>query len=78
MRWKRRKGLPKWKPYVAPPMPEPISVERAVEEGALIARSALATAARNHVILTAVRDGLPFDRDEVARFVRTELQSRSR
>lgn len=78
MPWKRKGRLPKWKPYVAPALPEPISVERAVEEGALIARSALATATRNHVIVAAVRDDRAFDADEIGRFVRDELLNLSR
>ena len=72
---KRKSRLPKWKPYVAPAMPEPISVEHAVEDGALIARSALAISTRNHVIVAAVRDDRAFDAEEVRQFVRAEFLS---
>lgn len=75
---KRKKGLRAWKPYVAPALPEPISVERAIEEGALIARSALSIATRNYVIVAAIRDDHAFDPDDVGRFVRAELRSLSR
>ncbi|HEY5320343.1 MAG TPA: hypothetical protein VIJ76_05650 [Galbitalea sp.] len=54
-------------------MPEPISVERAVEDGALIARSALAISTRNHIIVAAVRDDRAFDADEIRQFVRAEF-----
>ncbi|WP_165063647.1 hypothetical protein [Marisediminicola senii] len=49
------------------------TVERATQEGLLIAKSALTMDVKNHIILRALRDDARFDRDELAEYVRTEL-----
>lgn len=49
------------------------SVESLVEEGMLIIRSALRLAAKNHLIIRALRDDEPYDRDELAVAVRSEM-----
>lgn len=61
------------RPFVAPARVEPISIERAVDEGLLIAKSALAMDVKNHIIVTALRDDRNFAEQDVAAFVRDEL-----
>jgi hypothetical protein len=66
------------RPYVPVPRAEPITVERAVEEGMLIARSALTMEVKNRIIVGALRDDLAFDPKETADLVRSELSVLSR
>jgi hypothetical protein len=71
-------GRPKpSRPYVRTPVAEPISVERAVEEGLLIARSALTMDVKNRIIVSALRDDHPFDAAETASWVGLELTNLS-
>ena len=61
------------RPYVRTPPAEPISVERAVEEGLLIARSALTMDVKNRIIVSALRDDHRFEAAETASWVVLEL-----
>lgn len=61
------------RPYVPVPRAEPITVEHAVEEGMLIARSALTMEVKNRIIVGALRDDLAFDPAETADLVKSEL-----
>ena len=61
------------RPYVRMPAAEPISVERAVEEGLLIARSALSMDVKNRIIVSALRDDHRFEAAETAAWVVLEL-----
>ncbi|HEY2644783.1 MAG TPA: hypothetical protein VGI56_13595 [Galbitalea sp.] len=56
-----------------PAAKDPISLDRAVEEGLLIARAALTMEVKNYIIVTAIRDGQPYDLDDVSEVVRREL-----
>jgi len=68
-------GRPKpGRPYVRTAIAEPISVERAVEEGLLIARSALTMEVKNRIIVSALRDDHRFDPVETASWVRLDLK----
>lgn len=60
--------------YVRGPIAEPITIERAVEEGLLIARSALTMEVKNRIIVSALRDNNTFDAAEAATWVRLELE----
>lgn len=66
------------RPYVRGPAAEPITIERAVEEGLLIVRSALTMEIKNRIIVSALRDDRPFDEAEVATWVGLELAHLSR
>jgi hypothetical protein len=66
------------RPFVPPERREPVSVERAVDEGMLIARSALSLVTKNHIIVRVLRDNRIFDRVETARFVKAELRRLAR
>ena len=67
-------GRPKLsRPYVRQPVAEPISLERAVEEGLLIARSALTMEVKNRIIVSALRDDHRFEAAETASWVVLEL-----
>ena len=46
-----------------------------VEDGVMIALAAVRLAAKNRIILSAVRDRLDFDESGLTRFVRTVLDS---
>ena len=63
--------------YVRGPIAEPITLERAVEEGLLIARSALTMDVKNRIIVSALRDDHRFDAAETASWVALELASLS-
>lgn len=65
------------RPYVRMPVAEPISVERAVEEGLLIARSALTMDVKNRIIVSALRDDHRFDAQETASWVALDLTNLS-
>ena len=65
------------RPYKKTPVAEPISVERAVEEGLLIARSALTMDVKNRIIVSALRDDQRFDSIETASWVALDLKNLS-
>jgi hypothetical protein len=52
---------------------KPVSIDRAVEEGLLIARAALTMGVKNDIIIRAIRDGEPYDAGYVAAVVKREL-----
>ncbi|TXN31320.1 hypothetical protein [Lacisediminihabitans profunda] len=70
---KRERRSAPARPYVPVPRAEPITVEHAVEEGMLIARSALTMEVKNRIIVGALRDDLAFDPAETADLVKREL-----
>ncbi|QWT24507.1 hypothetical protein KPL76_03690 [Subtercola sp. PAMC28395] len=53
---------------------DPEAIGRAVDEGALMSRTAATMATMNHIIVGALRNGVDYDADEVARFVKHELR----
>ncbi|MES2093849.1 MAG: hypothetical protein V4531_08580 [Actinomycetota bacterium] len=75
---KREPRLIPDRPYVRSPVAKPISLERAVEEGLLIARSALTMEVKNRIIVSALRDDHRFDAGETASWVGLELKNLSR
>jgi hypothetical protein len=54
---------------------KPISIERSVDEGVLIASAAVTMDVKNYIIVEAIRDGSAFDTDNVVEAVRRELRS---
>ncbi|WP_394769063.1 hypothetical protein [Lacisediminihabitans sp.] len=76
-RKRERRSAPA-RPYVPVPRAEPITVEHAVEEAMLIARSALTMEVKNRIIVGALRDDLAFDPAETAGLVKSELAVLSR
>lgn len=52
----------------------PVSIERSVDEGILIAQAAVTMDAKNHIIVGAIRDGKAFDTADVRAAVRRELE----
>ena len=54
---------------------KPISIERSVDEGILIASAAVTMDVKNYIIVEAIRDGSAFDADNVVEAVRRELRS---
>lgn len=63
MAWKRSRGRPGDSVIARPPSPSP-DLDRLVDEGMMIARSALRMSAKNHLIVAALRS--PDDFDEAA------------
>lgn len=61
------------RPYVKQPEREPVTLQHAVEEGILIARSALTMEVKNHIIVSTLRDDQRFDVAVTAGFVAHEL-----
>jgi hypothetical protein len=55
------------------PQRKPISIERSVDEGVLIASAAVTMDVKNYIIVEAIRDGSTFDTDNVIAAVRREL-----
>jgi hypothetical protein len=55
------------------PQRKPISIERSVDEGVLIASAAVTMDVKNYIIVEAIRDGGAFDADNVVTAVRREL-----
>jgi hypothetical protein len=51
----------------------PVSIERSVDEGVLIAQAAVTMDAKNYIIVEAIRGGHPFNIDDVIAQVRLEL-----
>ena len=60
-------------PASAPPAARPISIERSVDEGVLIASAAVTMDVKNYIIVEAIRDGSAFDATNVEAAVRREL-----
>jgi hypothetical protein len=61
-------------PRAVPAAPrKPISIERSVDEGLLIASAAVAMEVKNVIIVDAIRDGAAFDAANVVAAVRREL-----
>jgi hypothetical protein len=58
--------------YVPPAPVEPVTVERAIEEGLMIARAALIMDVKNHLIVATIRDDAGYDDTGMADFVRLE------
>jgi hypothetical protein len=52
---------------------KPVSIERSVDEGVLIARAAVTMDVKNYIIVEAIREGHPFNLDDVVTTVRREL-----
>ena len=50
------------------------ALERSVDEGLLIVRSALVVSATNHVIRRALQEALPFDEDVATQVVRDDME----
>jgi hypothetical protein len=60
-------------PTASVPKRRPVSIERSVDEGVLIAQAAVTMDVKNHIIVGALRDGTPFDLAKVRASVRREL-----
>jgi hypothetical protein len=60
-------------PAPAPAPARPISIERSVDEGVLIASAAVAMDVKNYIIVEAIRDGSTYDPANVIAAVRREL-----
>jgi hypothetical protein len=60
-------------PPQSQPARRPVSIERSVDEGVLIASAAVTMEVKNHIIVEAIREGHPFNLDEVCAAVRREL-----
>ncbi|MDQ1552113.1 MAG: hypothetical protein QOD50_1535 [Actinomycetota bacterium] len=68
-------GESRFAPKATPPAPtRPISIERSVDEGVLIASAAVVMDVKNLIIVDAIRDGSTFDVDNVTAAVRNELR----
>jgi hypothetical protein len=67
-------GESRFAPKATPPTPaRPISIERSVDEGVLIASAAVVMDVKNLIIVDAIREGSSFDIDTVIAAVRREL-----
>jgi hypothetical protein len=51
----------------------PVSIERSVDEGVIIASAAVTMDVKNYIIVEAIREGHPYDHDDVMAAVRREL-----
>ena len=60
-------------PTEAPAKTRPVSIERAVDEGVLIAEAAVTMDVKNYIIVEAIREAHPFDLEAVTAAVRREL-----
>jgi hypothetical protein len=60
-------------PSTARELRKPVSIERSVDEGVLIATAAVTMDVKNYIIVEAIRDGNPFNLDDVVAAVRREL-----
>ena len=60
--------------FVAPPETPPGPVERVVDEGMLIATSAVRMAIKNRIIVAVLRDGAAFDTSGMAEEARAEFE----
>ncbi len=68
-------GESRFAPKATPPAAtRPISIERSVDEGVLIASAAVVMDVKNLIIVDAIRDGSTFDVDNVTAAVRHELR----
>jgi hypothetical protein len=57
---------------------KPVSIERSVDEGVIIASAAVTMDVKNYIIIEAIREGNPFNLEEVVAAVRRELLSLAR
>jgi hypothetical protein len=67
-RFAPRTGAPE-----TPVVSRPVSIERSVDEGVLIASAAVTMDAKNYIIVEAIRDGSAYDHANVEATVRREL-----
>jgi hypothetical protein len=72
MRKRRSSRRPLLGKFVPPAPVEPVTIERAIEEGLMIARSALVMDVKNHLIVAAIREDAGYDDPGIAEFVRQE------
>jgi hypothetical protein len=52
---------------------KPVSIERSVDEGVLIASATVTMDVKNYIIVEAIREGHPYNRDSVVAAVRRDL-----
>jgi len=62
-------------PSASPEKRRPVSIERSVDEGVIIAQAAVTMDVKNYIIVEAIREGHPFNIDDVTAQVRRELIS---
>jgi hypothetical protein len=60
-------------PATPNPLRKPVSIERSVDEGVLIATAAVTMDVKNYIIVEAIREGHPFNLDDVLAAVRRGL-----
>jgi len=60
-------------PGTAPARLKPVSIERSVDEGVIIAGAAVTMDVKNYIIVEAIREGHPFNLEDVLAAVRREL-----
>ena len=60
--------------YVAPDPVPPAPIERVVDEGVMIATTAVRMAVKNHIIVDALRESLDYDAESLAAVARDELE----
>jgi hypothetical protein len=60
-------------PEPARTLKRPVSIERSVDEGVLIASAAVTMDVKNYIIVEAIREGHPYNLDDVLAAVRREL-----
>lgn len=60
--------------FVAPEPVEPAPVERVVEEGLLIALTAVRMQVKNHFIVAAIRDDQSYEPEVLAEYARNEIE----
>jgi hypothetical protein len=60
-------------PAPAPALKRPVSIERSVDEGVIIATAAVTMDVKNYIIVEAIREGHPFNLTDVLAAVRREL-----
>ena len=64
--------------YVAPEPVPPAPIERVVDEGLMIATTAVRMSVKNHLIVDAIRDSLDYDAGALADVARAELEKLAR
>lgn len=60
-------------PTASQPGRRPVSIERSVDEAVIIAQAAVTMDVKNYIIVEAIREGHPFNLDDVLARVRREL-----
>jgi hypothetical protein len=60
--------------YVAPKPTPPAPVERVIDEGVMIATTAVRMSVKNHIIVDALREGLDYDPEALAAVAIAELE----